>query len=181
MSLQNLETQGAPDERAVALPVETYKFGPFLLDVRRRLLLFGPDGRAIPEKLFQILLLLLEADGRTVPKEAFFSRVWPERYTSEANLTQHIFMLRSILGETARDNPYIVTIGGEGYRLAVRVEHKIGLNMKQVCERCQSVLAADSNAYICSYECTFCANCVASLNSVCPNCGGELVSRPRRK
>ncbi|PYK89361.1 MAG: hypothetical protein DME35_09005 [Verrucomicrobia bacterium] len=40
-------------------------------------------------------------------------------------------------------------------------------------------MAADGKAYICTYECTFCGECSASLNSVCPNCGGELVPRPR--
>ena len=34
-------------------------------------------------------------------------------------------------------------------------------------------------ARICTYECTFCGECSASLNSICPNCGGELVPRPR--
>jgi len=33
---------------------------------------------------------------------------------------------------------------------------------------------------ICSYECTFCTDCGAALDRVCPNCGGELVPRPRR-
>ncbi|WP_139798627.1 DUF1272 domain-containing protein [Andreprevotia lacus] len=35
-------------------------------------------------------------------------------------------------------------------------------------------------ACICSFECTFCADCTAHLQACCPNCGGELVARPRR-
>jgi len=36
-------------------------------------------------------------------------------------------------------------------------------------------------ARICTYECTFCADCVEQrLHGVCPNCGGEFVRRPRR-
>ncbi|MFI9544835.1 DUF1272 domain-containing protein [Streptomyces sp. NPDC052016] len=35
-------------------------------------------------------------------------------------------------------------------------------------------------ALICSYECTFCPPCGEQMGSVCPNCGGELVARPRR-
>ncbi|MGB8110055.1 MAG: DUF1272 domain-containing protein, partial [Pseudolabrys sp.] len=36
-----------------------------------------------------------------------------------------------------------------------------------------------AEARICSYECTFCADCVETkLNNVCPNCGGGFVSRP---
>jgi len=55
----------------------------------------------------------------------------------------------------------------------------MALEMKKECEKCGRALPADGEAYICTYECTFCRDCSASLNSVCPNCGGELVSRPR--
>jgi hypothetical protein len=54
------------------------------------------------------------------------------------------------------------------------------LEMRTECERCQRSLPADSaEARICSYECTFCAPCAHELGR-CPNCGGELVGRPRR-
>jgi uncharacterized protein len=54
------------------------------------------------------------------------------------------------------------------------------LEMRGQCERCQAALAADGPARICSYECTFCAGCAAAMDGSCPNCGGELVARPRR-
>ena len=54
------------------------------------------------------------------------------------------------------------------------------LQMKDACERCSSVLDATASAVICSYECTFCTTCRDELGGVCPNCGGELVPRPRR-
>ena len=55
------------------------------------------------------------------------------------------------------------------------------LEMRQRCERCAWPLADDDDtAYICSYECTFCATCANTLNGVCQHCGGELVRRPRR-
>jgi len=52
--------------------------------------------------------------------------------------------------------------------------------MRTVCERCGAGLTAEGAAVICSYECTFCNECAAALEHVCPNCGGELVPRPRR-
>lgn len=159
---------------------DTYRFGKYLLDVRRRVLLSGGENRPLPEKPFAILQALLEADGRTVDKEEFFSRVWPEGHVTEANLTQHVFMLRNLLGENARDHSYIVTVAGKGYRLAVPVEGKTGLAMRASCERCRRALIASDDARICSYECTFCPECAARLRAVCPNCGGELVARPRR-
>lgn len=55
------------------------------------------------------------------------------------------------------------------------------LEMRPICERCETALTQDSqNARICSYECTFCATCSDAMNGRCPNCGGELVPRPRR-
>lgn len=55
------------------------------------------------------------------------------------------------------------------------------LEMRESCERCQASLSADGPARICSHECTFCVDCASGpLGDVCPNCGGELVPRPRR-
>ena len=56
------------------------------------------------------------------------------------------------------------------------------LEMRSRCERCGLDLPPDSReAFICSFECTFCAACVASvLENVCPNCGGGFVPRPIR-
>ncbi|MFS4095909.1 DUF1272 domain-containing protein [Streptomyces sp. AF1A] len=57
----------------------------------------------------------------------------------------------------------------------------MALQMRDRCERCgTAALAADGPARICSYECTFCEACAAAMGQVCPNCGGELVPRPRR-
>jgi len=57
----------------------------------------------------------------------------------------------------------------------------MALEMKTACEKCGRSLATAEEAYICSYECTFCANCAQQMKVVCPNCGGELVRRPRRE
>jgi hypothetical protein len=54
------------------------------------------------------------------------------------------------------------------------------LEMRAACERCEAALDADGPAVICSYECTFCAPCGEAMEHKCPNCGGELVTRPRR-
>ena len=56
------------------------------------------------------------------------------------------------------------------------------LALRPNCECCDRDLPPDSlDARICSFECTFCSQCVETrLNGVCPNCGGELVRRPVR-
>lgn len=56
------------------------------------------------------------------------------------------------------------------------------LELRPNCECCDTDLPPESTeARICSFECTFCATCAETkLSGVCPNCGGELVPRPRR-
>jgi hypothetical protein len=55
------------------------------------------------------------------------------------------------------------------------------LEMRPDCERCGVDLPADAGgAFICSFECTFCAECAEGLDDHCPNCGGELLDRPTR-
>lgn len=58
----------------------------------------------------------------------------------------------------------------------------MALQMKPKCERCAAPLAPESDqARICSYECTYCAECTDHMGGRCPTCGGELLPRPRRK
>jgi hypothetical protein len=55
------------------------------------------------------------------------------------------------------------------------------LELRPGCEHCDRPLPPDSTeAMICSYECTFCRDCVERLHDVCPNCGGGFVPRPIR-
>jgi uncharacterized protein len=56
----------------------------------------------------------------------------------------------------------------------------MALEMRPVCERCDAPLAVDGKAFVCSYECTFCEQCTAAFEGICPNCRGELVRRPIR-
>ncbi|MBB1485880.1 DUF1272 domain-containing protein [Oceanospirillum sediminis] len=56
------------------------------------------------------------------------------------------------------------------------------LELRPNCECCDNDLPVDAtDAMICSYECTFCRDCVDMiLHNVCPNCGGGFSPRPIR-
>jgi hypothetical protein len=56
------------------------------------------------------------------------------------------------------------------------------LELRPTCECCNKDLPpAALDAMICSFECTFCAECADSkLRGICPNCGGTFVPRPVR-
>nr|WP_250810921.1 DUF1272 domain-containing protein [Neorhizobium tomejilense] len=56
------------------------------------------------------------------------------------------------------------------------------LELRPNCECCDKDLPPESReAMICTFECTFCADCATDvLKGTCPNCAGELVRRPVR-
>jgi len=56
------------------------------------------------------------------------------------------------------------------------------LELRPICENCGKLLPNDSSeAMICTFECTFCVDCVDTiLENVCPNCGGGFEKRPTR-
>jgi hypothetical protein len=63
-----------------------------------------------------------------------------------------------------------------------RYEATMALQLRPNCEYCDKDLPPNAaDARICSYECTFCADCVENkLHNVCPNCGGGFAPRPIR-
>jgi hypothetical protein len=57
----------------------------------------------------------------------------------------------------------------------------MALELRPNCEGCDRDLPpAATDAMICTYECTWCADCVRRLRNVCPNCGGGFTPRPIR-
>jgi len=58
----------------------------------------------------------------------------------------------------------------------------MALELRPNCEYCDCDLPPNAtNARICTFECTFCSECVETkLHDVCPNCGGGFVPRPIR-
>jgi uncharacterized protein len=56
------------------------------------------------------------------------------------------------------------------------------LQLRPNCECCDRDLPPESeDARICTYECTFCADCAETrFHGVCPNCGGDFTRRPIR-
>ena len=57
----------------------------------------------------------------------------------------------------------------------------MALEMRGECERCRQALAHEDVAFVCSFECTYCAGCFEVLGGICDNCTGELTRRPRRR
>ncbi|HKR26092.1 MAG TPA: winged helix-turn-helix domain-containing protein [Acidobacteriaceae bacterium] len=99
-----------------------YDFGPFRLDAEREILLRDGKPVSLTRKTFQILLVLVQRQNEIVSKDDLIKTVWPDTFVEEGNLTRHIFMLRKALGESPQDHRYIITVAGQGYRLAENVQ-----------------------------------------------------------
>jgi DNA-binding winged helix-turn-helix (wHTH) protein len=98
-----------------------YTFGPFLLDPEARVLLREGEPMPMPAKAFDTLLLLVENRGRLIDKDELLSVVWAGSVVEEANLTQTIFTIRKVLGDSSKDRRYIATIAGRGYQFVAPV------------------------------------------------------------
>jgi DNA-binding winged helix-turn-helix (wHTH) protein/Tol biopolymer transport system component len=103
-----------------------YSFGPFSLDQEARVLLRDGKPVSMAGKTLDTLLVLVQNRGRLVDKDELLSRVWPDTVVEEANLSQNIFTIRKILGDTPKDRRYIATVAGRGYQFVAPVEESPG-------------------------------------------------------
>ncbi|MFJ4454751.1 winged helix-turn-helix domain-containing protein [Pseudomonas sp. NPDC089392] len=88
------------------------------------LLLHDGNGLHLPPKELHVLRLLLGAAGSLVPKGWLLDEVWPNCDVAEESLTRCIYALRKLLG---RENDYIKTVYGKGYRFAGGVVKRVAL------------------------------------------------------
>src|SRR4030095_10762286 len=99
----------------------SYAFGPFLLSPVNRLLLRKGKRVSLTPKTFDTLLLLVEGRGDLLLKEQLMNALWPDTFVEEANLAQHIAMLRKSLGDGINGERYIETVPKRGYRFSAQV------------------------------------------------------------
>lgn len=102
-----------------------YKFDEFILDAGKRRV-YDSQGEAVSlmPKAFDILLYLVSNEQRVVEKEELMDAIWPDTSVEENNLTQNISALRRALGEKHRENRFIATVPGRGYKFVAAV-HKV--------------------------------------------------------
>jgi TolB-like protein/DNA-binding winged helix-turn-helix (wHTH) protein/Flp pilus assembly protein TadD len=99
-----------------------YEFGPFRLEIDKRLLFRGDEPIALTPKALEILFVLVENAGITMEKEELIRKVWPDSFVEEGNLTVNISTIRKSLGERPNYHQYIATVPGKGYRFVADVK-----------------------------------------------------------
>jgi len=98
-----------------------YEFGPFRLDTSERQLFREGQLVALTEKVFELLVLLVQNHGHALSKLELMDRLWPDSVVEENNLTVNMSALRKALGETAGDRRYVETLSRRGYRFVAPV------------------------------------------------------------
>jgi DNA-binding winged helix-turn-helix (wHTH) protein/tetratricopeptide (TPR) repeat protein len=103
-------------------PQVAYKFGDFLLSPADKQLLRVGKAVALPPKVFDTLLLLVESHARLVEKDDFLKRVWPDSFVEEVALAHCISHLRKALRDGTQGCTFIETVPKRGYRFVAAVE-----------------------------------------------------------
>jgi DNA-binding winged helix-turn-helix (wHTH) protein/TolB-like protein/Tfp pilus assembly protein PilF len=100
---------------------QIYEFGNFRLEPDERRLLQEGQPVSLTPKAFDTLVLLVERAGHLVEKEELMKALWPDSFVEEANLAQHIWMLRKTLGESDTTGRFIETVSRKGFRFVAPV------------------------------------------------------------
>jgi DNA-binding winged helix-turn-helix (wHTH) protein/pimeloyl-ACP methyl ester carboxylesterase len=101
-----------------------YAFQDFELDTGLYELRRNGSRCLLEPQAFDVLSLLVRHHDRLVTKDEIVEHVWPERFISEAALTTRIMEARKALGDNGREQRYIQTVHGRGYRFIVPVEER---------------------------------------------------------
>ncbi|MCC6329433.1 MAG: winged helix-turn-helix domain-containing protein [Acidobacteria bacterium] len=98
-----------------------FEFADFRVDTQKRILLRGDERIALTPKVFETLLVFLEHRGEILEKNYLMNLLWQESFVEESNLTQNVAVLRRALGENSKENKFIVTVPGRGYKFVAEV------------------------------------------------------------
>lgn len=106
-------------------PGTLYSFGVFEVNSAARRLTRGGDPVPIPERHFDVLLLLVSRAGSVVSKDALIEAAWRDVAVTDNSLEQAISALRRALGAAPDDQPYIQNVPRQGYRFGAAVTRAV--------------------------------------------------------
>lgn len=109
-----------------------YEFDDFRVDTDRRLLLRNNQPISLTPKVFDLLIVLIENRGEILEKNRLMELLWSDSFVEESNLVQNVAVLRRALGEKSKENKFIVTIPGRGYRFVAEITGLNGTGRKLI-------------------------------------------------
>lgn len=115
-------------------PDTIYEFENFRLDAVRLVLYRDGEPVALRPKAIETLVALVEKQGAIASKDELMKRLWPDTFVEEANLTQHIYVLRKALGRSSEGRELIETFSRRGYRFTGTVRSHSGNSDEMVAD-----------------------------------------------
>ena len=100
-----------------------YEFEDFRLNAADLMLYRGDQTIALPPKVVETLLALIERRGKIVSKSELMNRLWADSFVVDANLTQNIYLLRKTLGTSADGRELIETFRRRGYLFTGKIKN----------------------------------------------------------
>ena len=101
------------------------RFGPFDLDFQRQELFRSGTRVALPRKVFEVLMILIEKPGDIVTREALRARLWPpnQNVNFDANVNTTVNKLRQVLGDSTNQPAFVETLPRRGYVFIAKTEY----------------------------------------------------------
>lgn len=109
-----------------------YEFGKFRFDAQKLRLEYDGASVQLPPKASETLKVLLEEKGETITREDFLEKIWAESFVEDANLTVAVSILRKTLAVYEKDETFIQTVTGRGYRFVGDALEKIEIAEKPI-------------------------------------------------
>jgi DNA-binding winged helix-turn-helix (wHTH) protein len=106
-------------------PARYVRFGSYDLDMKRHELFRSGVRVALPRKVFEVLLILIEKPGNVVTREALRARLWPpdSQVNYNANVNTTVNKLRQVLGDSTNQPAFVETVPRRGYAFIARTEY----------------------------------------------------------
>ena len=97
-------------------------FDTFIVDSAARELRRDGDIVLVEPKVFDLLLYLIERRERMVSKDELVATLWQGRFISDAAISSAVSAARRALGDNGRNQRYLRTIHGRGFRFVGALE-----------------------------------------------------------
>jgi TolB-like protein/DNA-binding winged helix-turn-helix (wHTH) protein/Tfp pilus assembly protein PilF len=99
-----------------------YRFGCYVLDLERGVLLCDGDEVPLRRQSFDVLVHLVRNPGRLVTREELLEDIWAGKVVTDASITQCLVEIRAAIDDIRHDK--IRTLTARGYRFELPVEHE---------------------------------------------------------
>lgn len=103
-------------------PGRQYEFGAYRLEEQGPMLFRDGERVALPPKVVELLVALVQAAGRMLTREQLLQHLWPDAVVEEGSLTSHISLLRKALAAGGNRPELIETVPKRGYRFVASVK-----------------------------------------------------------